>query len=129
MYRTQPESLLSTLMGQELGSSYTYNGVYEGVQVNNIHLTFGADVPLTPESVEQLGCMHCNLAPSYCCVLFSLLVTKKKEQSDLIPIGCTYYVCSRSETLKFVSHVVVNVLLRIIDVNGVTLYVKVYIVL
>jgi uncharacterized protein YwlG (UPF0340 family) len=39
------------------GSSYTFSGVYEGVQVNEIRVTFGADVPLTPESVQNLGCI------------------------------------------------------------------------
>ena len=39
------------------GSSYTFSGVYEGVQVNKIHVTFGADVPLIPESIQNLGCI------------------------------------------------------------------------
>ena len=39
------------------GSSYTFSGVYEGVQVNEIHVMFGADVPLIPESINNLGCI------------------------------------------------------------------------
>ena len=39
------------------GSPYTYSGVFEGVQVNKVHVTFGADVPLTPESFQNMECI------------------------------------------------------------------------
>ena len=39
------------------GSSYTFNGVYKGVQVNKVGLTYGPDVPLIPGAAQQLGCI------------------------------------------------------------------------
>ena len=55
------------------GSSYTFSGVYEGVQVNEICVIFGADVPLIPKSIQNLGCIIINfnfVRIAYC--LFSL---------------------------------------------------------